>query len=70
MIAGLFWEREGQVALGEWLVQKTQERLEKYEIGVELQQANVAHLFAPSQVKETFERSKDGSYKPREQRLN
>jgi modulator of FtsH protease HflK len=46
---------QGQVALGDWLVAKTQERLADYGIGVELQQANVAHLFAPPQVKDAFD---------------
>src|SRR5262245_7509246 len=46
---------QGQVALGDWLVAQTQRRLEPYHIGVEVQQANVAHLFGPPEVKDAFD---------------
>jgi modulator of FtsH protease HflK len=46
---------QGQVALGDWLVSETQKRLEPYGLGVEVQQANVAHLFAPPDVKDAFD---------------
>ncbi len=46
---------QGQVALGEWVVAETQKRLADYRIGVEVQQANVAHLFAPPEVKDAFD---------------
>jgi membrane protease subunit HflK len=46
---------QGQVQLGDWLVEKMRERLADYPLGVEVQQANVAHLFAPPQVKDAFD---------------
>src|SRR5262245_39221517 len=46
---------QGQVVLGDWVVSETQRQLEPYAIGVEIQQANVAHLFAPPQVKDAFD---------------
>ena len=38
---------QGQTDLGDLLAKETQRRLEPYQIGVEVQQANVAHLFDP-----------------------
>jgi membrane protease subunit HflK len=46
---------QGQVGLGQWLVDKTKHRLREYNIGIEIEQANVAHLFAPPQVKDSFD---------------
>jgi membrane protease subunit HflK len=46
---------QGQVALRGWLVAEAQERLEPYRLGIEIQQADVAHLFPPPEVKNAFD---------------
>jgi modulator of FtsH protease HflK len=47
---------QGPAALRGWLVEQTQQRLEPYRLGVEVQQADVAHLFPPPAVKSAFDR--------------
>src|SRR5262249_17990619 len=47
---------QGPAALRGWLVEQTQQRLEPYLLGVEVQQADVAHLFPPPAVKSAFDR--------------
>jgi membrane protease subunit HflK len=46
---------QGQVALRGWLVAEAQQRLEPYQLGIEIQQADVAHLFPPAEVKNAFD---------------
>jgi modulator of FtsH protease HflK len=46
---------QGQVALRGWLLAEAQERLEPYRLGIEIQQADVAHLFPPPEVKNAFD---------------
>jgi membrane protease subunit HflK len=46
---------EGQVALPRVVVEETGKRLGPYRVGVEVQQADVAHLFPPANVKEAFD---------------
>ncbi len=46
---------QGPAALRGWLVEQTQQRLEPYGLGVEVQQADVAHLFPPPEVKSAFD---------------
>lgn len=45
----------GPTRLPNWLVQRTQERLEPYGLGVRVTAANVAYLFPPDEVKRDFE---------------
>jgi membrane protease subunit HflK len=45
----------GKAELPEWVVARTQERLEPYRLGVQLRQANVAHLAPPDDVKASFD---------------
>jgi modulator of FtsH protease HflK len=46
---------QGQVRLRDWLVAEVQRRIEPYGLGVEIQQASVAHLLPPEQVKSAFD---------------
>jgi membrane protease subunit HflK len=45
----------GKSALPRWLVERTQERLKPYRLGVELQEASVALLLPPAEVKDAFD---------------
>jgi len=45
----------GKTTLPPWLVRRTQERLEAYRLGVQIQDASVAHLLPPSEVKDAFD---------------
>jgi membrane protease subunit HflK len=44
-----------KAALPGWLLERTQERLEPYRIGVRLRAANVSYLLPPSEVKDAFD---------------
>jgi membrane protease subunit HflK len=46
----------GKMALRAWLVPKLQERIDPYQLGVEIQSANVVWLAAPREVKSEFDR--------------
>ena len=46
----------GKVALRAWLVERTQERIEPYRLGVRIQSASVVYLAAPDEVKPEFDR--------------
>jgi membrane protease subunit HflK len=45
----------GKALLPGWLVTATGERLQPYRLGVEVQQAHVAYLFPPQEVKDAFD---------------
>lgn len=44
-----------KAALPGWLLEKTQERIEPYRMGIRLRAANVAYLLPPSEVKDAFD---------------
>jgi membrane protease subunit HflK len=46
---------QGKAVLPELLVRQTQQRLDPYHLGVEIQGASVAHLFPPDEVKANFD---------------
>jgi membrane protease subunit HflK len=46
----------GSRVLPEWLVQRTQERIERHQLGVRIQQASVALLTPPEDVRTDFEK--------------
>jgi membrane protease subunit HflK len=46
---------EGKSVLPRWLVEQTRERLESYHLGVAIQDASVAHLLPPGEVKDAFD---------------
>ena len=46
----------GKVTLRAWLAPKVQERIDPYNLGVEIQSANVTHLAPPREVKYPFDR--------------
>jgi membrane protease subunit HflK len=46
---------QGKVVLPELLVRQTQERVQSYRLGVQVQAADVTHLYPPSEVKNAFE---------------
>lgn len=45
----------GSRVLPDWLVERTQQRIEQYHLGVRVQQASVAHLAPPDEVRPAFE---------------
>jgi membrane protease subunit HflK len=45
----------GKIQLPATLVSQTQARIEPYHLGVRIQEADVAHLFPPSEVKDAFD---------------
>ncbi len=47
--------RSGSVALPAWLMQRLPERIAPYQLGIEIQQASVALLAPPDEVKDAFE---------------
>jgi membrane protease subunit HflK len=47
--------RTGKGLLPRWLVQQTQQRLRPYHLGIRIQQASVAYLYPPDDVKPYFE---------------
>jgi membrane protease subunit HflK len=46
---------EGKTVLPGFLVTQTQERIEPYGLGVQIQEADIAHLYPPEEVKNAFE---------------
>jgi membrane protease subunit HflK len=46
---------EGKSVLPRWLVEQIRERLESYHLGVSIQDASVAHLLPPGEVKDAFD---------------
>jgi membrane protease subunit HflK len=44
-----------KAALPGWLVERTQQRIELYQMGVRIRAANVSHLLPPSEVKDAFD---------------
>jgi membrane protease subunit HflK len=47
--------RTGKGLLPRWLVQQTQDRLRGYRLGIRIQQASIAYLYPPDEVKPDFD---------------